>query len=407
MEIKAETLRKDSGLRKLAKKTFCVTARRLGQRIGVIITVYLVVGAVLPCMAGERASDPFRMVDPRIGTAHDGQTYPVVGVPFGMTGWTPETRSTEAKCVAPYYYNDPKISGFRSSHWLSGSCTQDYGSVTVMPTVGELKVTPDERASRFQHASEVMSPAYYSVHLDDYNVKVELAGTTRSGMMRITFPASGRRNLFIEPNVRPGKGFIEVRPSSGEIVGYNPVVRIYQGAGQSAGFNGYFVIRLEQPIKDFGTWCGTETTKQAQQQGSGCDRLGAYITLANNTPQHVLVRIGTSFTSIDEAERNLSTEEPDWNFDTVRAHTEDIWRQYLSRIEIEGGTPVQRTIFYTALFHASLAPRIVSDADGSCNGFANEGRLHHAPPGTDYYDDFSLWDIRCARPSHTRSRCSG
>src|SRR4051812_27350639 len=71
------------------------------------------------------ASGPMALVDPRIGTAHDGQTYPVVGMPFGMTGWTPETRSTEAKCIAPYYYNDTKVTGFRGSHWLSGSCTQD------------------------------------------------------------------------------------------------------------------------------------------------------------------------------------------------------------------------------------------------------------------------------------------
>ena len=133
-----------------------------------------------------------------------------------MTGWTPETRSTEAKCVAPYYYNDTKITGFRGSHWLSGGCTQDYGSVTLMPTTGELKVAPGERASRFRHASEVMSPAFYSVDLDDYHLKVELTGTARAGMMRITFPASSPRHLLIEPNIHPGQGFIEVHPETRE-----------------------------------------------------------------------------------------------------------------------------------------------------------------------------------------------
>lgn len=362
---------------------------RFPWRLATIVAVCLIAA---PCIAQLHSFDPFRLVDSLIGTSHDGQTYPVVGVPFGMTGWTPETRSTEAKCVAPYYYNDTKITGFRGSHWLSGSCTQDYGSVTLMPTTGELKVAPDERASRFRHASEIMSPAFYSVDLDDYHLRVELTGTTRAGIMRITFPSSGPRHLLVEPNVRPNQGFIEVHPETREIVGYNPVVRIYQGAGQPAGFDGYFVIKLDQPIADFGTWCNTATAKRAQQQGSGCNRIGAYITLAPNAPQRVLVRIGTSFTSLAEAERNLSTEEPDWNFDAIRAHTEATWRHYLSRIEIEGGTPAQQTMFYTALFHASLAPRIVSDADGSYNGFANQGRLHHTLPGTDYYDDFSLWD---------------
>jgi predicted alpha-1,2-mannosidase len=344
------------------------------------------------CIAQKPTFDPLSLVDPRIGTSNEGQTYPVVGVPFGMTGWTPETRSNEAKCVSPYYYNDAKIIGFRGSHWLSGSCTQDYGSVTLMPTVGTLEVEPDKRASRFQHASEVMSPAYYAVHLDDYNLKVELAGTTRAGMMRITFPASGERHLLVEPYVRPGQGFVEVRPDTREIVGYNPVVRIYQGAGNSAGFSGYFVIKLPQPIKDFGTWCGAKTATHAQQQGAGCNRIGAYVTLPQSSSRQMLVRIGTSFTSLAEAERNLAAEEPTWDFESIRSHTEATWRSYLSRIEVNGGTPAQRTTFYTALFHASLAPRIVSDFDGTYNGFANEGRLHHAAPGTDYYDDFSLWD---------------
>ena len=366
--------------------------RRMTHRLASVTAICLFTSMTVSCTAQQTGLDPFHLVDPRIGTANEGQTYPVVGMPFGMTGWTPETRSNEAKCVSPYYYNDSKITGFRGSHWLSGSCTQDYGSVTIMPTVGDLRVEPDQRASRFQHLSEIMSPAYYSVQLDDYNLQAELTGTTRAGMMRITFPAAGQRHLLVEPNVHPGQGFIEVRPAAREIIGYNPVVRLYQGAGKPAGFNGYFVIKLEQPIEEFGTWCGGATTAHARQQGSGCNRIGAYITLTPNGPTRILVRIGTSFTSLIEAERNLSTEESTWDFDSIRSRTETTWREYLSRIEIEGGTPAQRTTFYTALYHSSLAPRIVSDADGTYNGFANEGRLRHASPGTDYYDDFSLWD---------------
>jgi putative alpha-1,2-mannosidase len=200
------------------------------------------------------AVDSYRLVDPRIGTANDGQTYPVVGMPFGMTGWTPETQPTENKCLSPYYDKDPKLTGFRGSHWLSGSCTQDYGTVTVMPTVGALKVSPLARASLFRHATEVMSPAYYSVMLDDYRTRVELTGTMRSGMLRITFPADVGANLLVEPNAKPGEGFVEVRPERREIVGYNPVHRLYQGAGQSAGFSGYFVVRFQGPVAKLGTW---------------------------------------------------------------------------------------------------------------------------------------------------------
>jgi predicted alpha-1,2-mannosidase len=346
-------------------------------------------------LSPQRASaaiDAYRLVDPRIGTANDGQTYPVVGMPFGMTGWTPETQPTEGKCLSPYYDKDPKLTGFRGSHWLSGSCTQDYGSVTVMPTVGVLKVSPLARASLFRHATEVMSPAYYSVMLDDYRTRVEMSGTMRSGMLRITFPANEAPNLLVEPNAKPGEGFVEVRPERHEIVGYNPVHRLYQGAGQSAGFSGYFVVRFQGSAAKFGTWCGEVITPDSKQQGKGCNRLGAYVSLKPGLARPFLVKVGTSFTSVEEAEKNLDAEDNGWDFDVTRRAAETAWRTLLQRIEIEGGTPAEQTTFYTALFHASLAPRVVSDADGTYNGFAQEGKLHKAANGGAYYDDFSLWD---------------
>ena len=362
----------------------------LWQRPGILLLLLL--SSVAYAQPSRTAKDPYRLVDPRIGTAHEGQTYPVVGMPFGMTGWTSETQPTEAKCLSPYYYKDQKLTGFRGSHWMSGTCTQDYGSVTLMPEVGGLKVAPEARASRFSHSSEVMSPAFYSVFLEDYRTKVEMTGSVRSGMLRITFPAGRSRHLLVQPNARAGQGFVEVRPAQHEIVGYNPVVRLYQGAGEPAGFNGYFVVRFREDVAQLGTWCGDVVSAHPRSDSHGCSRLGGFITFAKNAPAQVLVKIGTSFTSLEEAEKNLDTEESGWNFDAVHSKTEAAWRQLLGRIEIEGGTPTQQTIFYTALFHASLAPRIVSDADGTYNGFAQQHRLHHAASGTAYYDDFSLWD---------------
>jgi len=350
-----------------------------------LLAALLTLCAVTPQLASATV-DPYRLVDPRIGTANDGQTYPVVGMPFGMTGWTPETQPTEDKCLSPYYDKDPKLTGFRGSHWLSGSCTQDYGTVTVMPTVGVLKVSPSARASLYRHATEVMSPAYYSVKLDDYRTRVELTGTVRSGMFRITFPVGEVANLLVEPNAKPGEGFVEARPERHEGVGYN------QGAGQSAGFSGYFVVRFQGSIAKVGTWCGDAIEPDSRQRGKGCNRLGAYISLKQESARPTLVKIGTSFTSIEEAEKNLDAENNGWDFDGTRRAAETAWRTLLQRIEVEGGTPAEQTIFYTAMFHASLAPRVVSDADGTYNGFAQEGKLHQAASGGAYYDDFSLWD---------------
>jgi putative alpha-1,2-mannosidase len=261
-----------------------------------------------------------------------------------------------------------------------------------MPTVGALKVALLARASLFRHATEVMSPAYYSVMLDDYRTRVELTGTMRSGMLRITFPADEAANLLVEPNAKPGEGFVEVRPERREIVGYNPVHRLYQGAGQSAGFSGYFVVHFRDSAVKFGTWCGEVIAPDSRQQGKGCNRLGAYVSLKPGLAHPMLVKLGTSFTSIEEAEANLDAENNGWDFDGTRKATETAWRTLLQRIEIEGGTPAEQTTFYTALFHTSLAPRVVSDADGTYNGFAHEGKLHKAANGGAYYDDFSLWD---------------
>ena len=104
------------------------------------------------------------------------------------------------------------------------------------------------------------------------------------------------------------------------------------------------------------------------------------------------MKIGTSFTSLEEAEKNLDAENSGWSFDTTRGAAETAWRTLLQRIEVEGGTSAEQTVLYTALFHASLAPRVVSDSDGTYNGFGQEGKLHRAGKGSDYYDDFSLWD---------------
>lgn len=369
------------------KKWACLTG--VHARTAIVLCVLL---AWASYSGGEARKAPYSMVDPLIGTAHDGQTYPVVGMPFGMTGWTAETRATEAKCISPYYYKDTRITGFRGSHWLSGSCTQDYGTVTLMPTTGALKVSPAARSSSFRHATETATPAYYSVLLDDYSVRAELTGTLRTGMFRFTFPKDRDANLLIQPNAKPGEGFVQIRADRNEIVGYNPVRRLYQGQGKPAGISGYFVVRLQKPFTVFGTWCGDVVHRGQAEQNSGCAQVGAYVSFPHLRERSLLVKVGTSFTSIEEAEKNLDAENAGWNFDAVRKDSQAAWTTLLNRIEVSGGTSAQQSIFYTALYHASLAPRIVSDADGTYNGFAQESKLHHTPPGSFYYDDFSLWD---------------
>ena len=358
---------------------------KLARRpVGAVILLSLACGIVV-------AQEPFADVNMILGTANDGQTTPNVGMPFAMTDWVPETRPNQTKCITAYYYKDTKITGFRGSHFISGGCGLEYGSVTLMPVTGPIDISPEGRASAFRHETEKMNPAYYSVMLDRYGERVEMTGATRSGMLRITAPDGQAPSVVIQPYAKPGEGFIEVHAAKQEIVGFNPVRRYYQGSGQLAGFSGYFVVRFKLPFQAHGTWCGKDLHEGVDTQGNGCAALGAYATFAPASGP-ILVKIGTSFTSLEEAAKNLDAEEPGWDFNAVEQKTEAVWRERLHRIEIEGASAEQRKVFYSAFYHASLVPRIASDVDGTYNGFAQEGKLHQFPNGA-YYDDFSMWDI--------------
>lgn len=339
------------------------------------------------------AQTPYSSVDPHIGTAHEGQTTPAVGEPFAMTNFIPEAHSTEKKCISPYLFSDTKLTGFRASHWMSGSCTQDYGSVTLMPTFGDLHPEPEARAATFTHTDEITQPAFYSIKLPAYNETVEMTAGIRAGMLRITYTKAGNANLIIEPNARMKDGWIKVDLEHNEIHGYNPVYRIYQGNGKPAGFSGYFVIRFNSKPSQSGTWCDAKIAhEQELNSKGGCEHMGAYISFSASPAHPFLVKVGTSFTSIEAARRNLNAEIPAWDFDALRAKTTSVWTKALAVATIEGGTAAERRTFYTALYHSMMLPRIVSDADGSYPRFANGSTVEKVPNGV-YYDDFSLWDI--------------
>lgn len=357
---------------------------------------------------------PVQYVETRIGTApaatqsakmHSeagselkGQTMPAVGTPYGMTQWTPQTRATETKCIAPYYYSDTHFQGFRGTHWLNGSCVQDYGTLTVMPLSGELIVDAEKRASKFRHETEVATPAYYSVLLDDYKINAEVTSLARSAMLRFTYEAGKENFIVVEPNSDEGEGFVEVYPERGEIVGYNPVHRIYQGSGKSAGFSGYFVLKFDRPFTQYGVWeSDTIVPMGRTRAGKGKrEKLGAYVGFGTKQ-QAVIVQIGSSFTSLEGARSNLKKEQTGKSFDAVRRSTEKNWNDALGKMKVKGSEK-DKTLFYSALYRSKLSPRLYSDVDGQYPSFAGGTPLQKAD-GFDYYCDYSMWDtFRASMP---------
>ncbi len=363
------------------------------------------------CNPGNHSKAYVDYVDPLIGTApsttisalkhgqgteNNAQVVPYVTFPFGMTNWTPQTRDTETKCVAPYYYTDSVIQGFRGSHWLSGSCVQDYGSMTIMPVSGALKYLPSERGSEFSHDRENASPYYYKVHLDDYDIDAEVTATRRSGFLRFTFQKGGEAHIVLNPNSDEGVGYIRVNPENNEVEGYNPVHRIYQGWGEPAGFSGYFVARFDRDFEKYGVYTDT-TLFEGKSELSEMPDLGGYVSFIVSEGEKIGVKVGTSFTSIDQARKNLETETARLDFEGAEKELNKEWEKYLSRVMVEGENEEDKVKFYTALYHSLLHPRTFNDCDGSYVSFAGGERVMNSG-GSDYFVDFSMWDTY--RASH-------
>ena len=330
------------------------------------------------------------------GKENNAQVVPFVTVPFGMTNWTPQTKANETKCVAPYYYADSIIQGFRGSHWLSGSCVQDYGSMTIMPVSGKLKCFSEERGSSFSHNQETASPYCYRVYLDDYGIQAEMTATKRCGLFKFNFEKGGESHIVVNPNSDESRGFIQLIPEKNEIVGYNPVYRIYQGWGQSAGFSGYFVARFSHDFEKYGVYQDT-TISEMSTELVNQRNLGAWVSFNLKKNDLVYVEIGTSFSSIEEARKNLDSEVGSLDFDQVRDQLKESWEKLLAKVQVEGKDEKEKVKFYTALYHSFLQPRTYNDVDGSYPDFGGGQKILNSG-AHDYFDDFSMWDTY--RASH-------
>lgn len=327
------------------------------------------------------------------GSEEHGQTVPATGIPHGMNLWTPQTRDTEQKCIAPYYYADSTLQGFRCSHWITGGCTQDYGSFTITALDGNLRTSPEARATSFSHDRETARPDYYSVILPEENLKAEMTGVSRSGIFQFTYDSEGTGHLVVNANSDEGEGWVEIDTLKHEIRGCNPVHRIYQGWGEPAGFAGWFIIRYPADLvtTEYGVWHCNETFPGATR-AEGAPQTGIYISFRHSKNNPFIVKAACSFTSIDGAKLNLDSEIPGWNFNEIREKSAAEWNKKLGAIEVEGGSMDQKGLFYGSLWRSSLLPRVVSDVDGAYMSFAGRGKVEKMPTGRHFYDDYSMWD---------------
>ena len=326
--------------------------------------------------------DPMGYVNPLIGTQRSkigyGGTMPFVGPPFAMTDWTPQTRQNKIS-VTSYEYDDAAISGFIGTHqpaiWMG-----DYGYITLMPEVGELRTTPEARGLSFSHSEETARPDYYAVTLrtgEGAQIRAEMTASERCAYFRFRFPNTGAARVLVEIS-RPGvQGFAAVDAKTGEITGYNPHrMDAHLGPFKLPNFRGYFAVEFRQAPQHAATY-GLENADASTSRGA----------FAEFRPGEVVeVRVGTSFLSVEQARANLRHEIPDWDFDAVRAKVHRAWVEKLSRLEVKGATDREKTRIYTALYHALLYPREFSEYGRYYSAF--DDRIHNG----ESYTAYSIWD---------------
>ena len=317
------------------------------------------------------------------GSEEHGQTLPAVLAPNGQNFWTPQTRDTEKKCLAPYYYTDSLFQGIRNSHWIVGGCTQDYGSFTLAALSGKLRLKPEERATPFSHAEEISHPHYYAVRLPNEHLKLELTATSHTAIFRITPEQDGPVHIVLNHNSDEGEGYLEVNNVDGIVYGYNPVHRIYQGWGEQAGIDGHYLLQCYDPIIDH-----------------GCDSLCVWLTFQGKAHEPIILKAASSFTNKTGAERNFAFEAEGHDFESMMTQLTQQWIDRLHTIDVEDTDSSKVNQFYGALYRASFLPREMSDTDGAYPKFAN-GEIVEGS-NRKYYGDFSMWDTyRALHPLYT------
>ncbi len=347
---------------------------------------FVVLVALSLLAAGGATADPAAKVDvfagtrPGARTFGGGHTYPGATLPFGMLQWSPDTTPAAAN-AGGYDYRDHHIAGFSLTH-LSGAGCAVYGDFPFIPTTEPLAGSPTPTAGEglagsleagFSHKEERGAPGYYSVELHPKRggpIGVELTATTRTGFGRLTFPRGSQASVLIDAggSAQPDdEAEVHLDPAAREITGS---ARSGLFCGQRARYKVYFAARFGRAFAASGTWTegklepGSEAASDAEappQDPKVSARAGAYATFDTSGDRTVTVRVGISFVSVAGAQAALGAESEGRGFGAIRAAARRRWDQALGKVRVGEGSAGDVRTFYTALYHALLAPRTFND----------------------------------------------
>jgi len=337
-----------------------------------------------------------KFVDPFIGTGGHGHVFIGANVPYGAVQLGPTELTEGWDWCSGYHYSDSLIIGFAHSH-LSGAGSADLGDISFMPATGPVKLnrgTPDNEKtgfySKFNHKSEVATPGYYQVHLDRYNIDVQLTATKRVGFHQYTFPASDEAKVIIDLenglDDLPSETFM-IRENDTVISGYR------SSQGWATDHRVWFYAIFSKPIQSFQLTDGEGNPGQKPRLTRNAYGVANFSTTEGET---ILIKVGISPVSTANAKLNILSELNGWDFEAVKADADRVWNLALNKIQIgSSDTHILRT-FYTGLYHTMIAPSIHCDVNGDY--FGTDRQIHTNNSFTNY-TTFSLWDTyRTAHP---------
>nr|WP_198999972.1 GH92 family glycosyl hydrolase [Flavobacterium sp. ASV13] len=354
-------------------------------------------------------------VDPMIGTAKMGHTYPGATVPFGSVQLSPETDTIAYslngkyngdvyKYCAGYQYEDKTIVGFSHTHF-SGTGHSDLGDFLIMPTTGKLQLNPGIASkplsgyrSAFSHSTEKAEPAYYSVFLEDHKIKAELTATTRVGMHQYTFPKSDEAHIILDLtsgiyNYDKKNVWTFVRVENDTLItGYR------QTNGWARTRTVYFAMSFSKPIKSYGQaaveksvyrgfWGKFDQTKNFPEMAG--QNLKLFFDFNTEEGEKIKIKMALSPVSSAGALENMKKEVPGWDFEKVKKQSQEIWNNELNKIQVETIQKEDLVNFYTSMYHAFLGPTEYMDLDGNYKGL--DMNVHKAENFKNY-TSYSLWD---------------
>ncbi len=333
----------------------------------------------------QLVSQPIEYVNPLMGTQSDfsfsaGNTYPAIARPWGMNFWSPQTGKMGNGWM--YTYSDKKIRGFKQTHqpspWIN-----DYGQFSLFATSGKMVTDENDRASWFSHKAETALPHYYRVYLADYDIVTELTPTERAACFRFTFPAGD--SSFVLLDAFDNGSMVRIIPDENKIVGYSTK----NSGGVPRDFKNWFVAVFDKPFGTFYTWKEKEIT-EGQTVSEGF-HTGAVVRFKTRRNEEVIVKVASSFISLEQAELNLKRETGSRSFDEICREGYEVWNKELGRIRVSEENKDQVRTFYSCLYRLLLFPRKFYEFD------AGNRMVHYSPyngkilPGPMFTDN-GFWD---------------